>query len=85
MDAMVIRVVFSTPSDHVSSYPDNDQTGDPLRRLKRAINDQSALQQKGLFDHLVSAKYHRCWQLDAECFRRLPVDDELAFDWSLDR
>ena len=29
--------LFSTPSDHVGSYPNNDQTGDPPRRLKRAI------------------------------------------------
>ena len=31
----VSRVV-STPSDRVGSYPNNDQTDDPLRRSKRA-------------------------------------------------
>jgi hypothetical protein len=29
---------FSTPSDHVGSYPNNDQPGDPLSRSKRAMN-----------------------------------------------
>jgi hypothetical protein len=36
---------FSTPSDHVGSYPNNDQTGDALRRSKRAISVVDAPQQ----------------------------------------
>jgi hypothetical protein len=50
---------FSTLSDHVGSYPNNDQTGDPPRRSKRANRDQGAPQQNELYSITSSAAFNR--------------------------
>jgi hypothetical protein len=47
---------FSTPSDHVGSYPNNDQTGDAPQRSKRANSDKSARGEAALFEHVVDAQ-----------------------------
>jgi hypothetical protein len=71
----VIRVILGWPP--VRSSSDNDQTGDPPRRSKRAIFDQSAAQQnRSLFNYFVGTDQDGLGNCESKRFGGLEIDAE---------